>query len=120
MQKGIEIKKGSMIDTKGNLLGHHQGICFYTIGQREGLGVALGERAYVININIRKNTITLGKESDLYSDGLIAKEINFLSIDEPKRPIRAKAKIRYGSKEVFCQIFCYPVHLVFKDPYYQG
>ncbi|MBL7197696.1 MAG: tRNA 2-thiouridine(34) synthase MnmA [Candidatus Omnitrophica bacterium] len=99
-----DIKPGPIIDTQGKTLGKHEGICFYTLGQREGLGIALGYRAYVVKIDVRRNTIVVGKEDELYSDGLIAKEINFISIDSFERSILVKAKIRYNHKQTPCRI----------------
>jgi tRNA-specific 2-thiouridylase len=62
------IKPGKFIDKEGKILGEHQGIPFYTIGQRKGLGVSLNKRMYVIEINPRQNVITLGDDKDLYKD----------------------------------------------------
>ncbi len=94
------IKPGPIVDTKGNYLGEHKGIAFYTIGQREGLGIALGFRAYITKIDVRKNEIIVGRNEDLYSRGLIAKDLNFISIDSPKRKLVVKTKIRYNHQEI--------------------
>ena len=99
-----DIKPGPIVNTQGKTLGRHEGICFYTLGQREGLGIALGYRAYVVKIDVRRNIIVVGKEDELYSDGLIAKEINFISIDSFERSILVKAKIRYNHKQTPCRI----------------
>jgi len=101
---GIDIKPGPIIDTEGKIVGQHRGICFYTLGQREGLGVALGHRAYIVKIDVRKNTIVVGKEDELYSNGLIAEGVNFISINPPKKPIPAEAKIRYNHTQASCRI----------------
>jgi len=99
-----DIKPGPIIDTQGKTLGKHQGICFYTIGQREGLGIALGYRAYVIKIDLGKNTVIVGKEDELYSNGLIAEEVNFLSVDSIRKSRLAKVKIRYNHRQVSSRI----------------
>ncbi|MFH1655710.1 MAG: tRNA 2-thiouridine(34) synthase MnmA [Candidatus Omnitrophota bacterium] len=99
-----KIKPGPIVDTEGKFIGQHKGICFYTVGQREGLRIALGYRAYIAKIDVRKNKIVVGKEQKLYSDSLIAEKPNFISIDYPKKKILAKAKIRYNHKEADCRI----------------
>lgn len=101
---GVKIKPGPIVDLKGNILGSHKGICFYTLGQREGLGIALGYRAYIVKIDKLSNTIVVGKEEDLYSQSLIVEKPSFTSIDFLKKPILAKAKIRYNHKEASCRI----------------
>jgi tRNA-specific 2-thiouridylase len=103
-QMGIEVKPGPIIDTKGRILGQHQGVCFYTLGQRQGLGLALGYRAYIVKIDVHKNSIVLGKEQELYSKGLIAEQSNFICIDFPHRPIFANVKIRYNHIQIPCRI----------------
>lgn len=101
---GVKIKPGLIIDLKGKVLGTHKGICFYTLGQREGLGIALGYRAYIVKIDKLKNTIAVGKEEDLYSKVLVAENLNFISTDFPRKPIRVKAKIRYNHKGASCRL----------------
>ncbi|MCJ7656266.1 MAG: tRNA 2-thiouridine(34) synthase MnmA [Candidatus Atribacteria bacterium] len=93
------IKSGKFIDKEGKILGEHQGIPFYTIGQRKGLGVSLNKRMYVIEINSQQNVITLGDDKDLYSDKLLVKDLNFISGDKPSKSIKAEVKIRYNSKK---------------------
>jgi len=93
------IKPGKFIDKEGKILGEHQGISFYTIGQRKGLGVSLNKRRYVIEINPRQNTITLGDDKDLYKDKLSAKDLNFISGNTLSDSIKAEVKIRYNSKK---------------------
>ncbi|MDP2939198.1 MAG: tRNA 2-thiouridine(34) synthase MnmA [Candidatus Omnitrophota bacterium] len=93
-------KSGPIVDIKGDVLGKHKGIAFYTIGQREGLGIALGKPAYITKIDARKNLIIVGSKDELYSSGLIAKDFNFISMDYPKTRLVVKTKIRYNHKEV--------------------
>ena len=94
-----ESKPGKFIDISGNELGRHNGIVNYTIGQRKGLGIALGKRTYVVDINGKNNTVTLGSNDDLFRDRLIAKDVNFIDFDykELKSPLKVEAKIRYSS-----------------------
>lgn len=95
----IDIKYGDFIDTKGNVLGKHNGIINYTIGQRRGLGIALGKPAFVTDINYKNNTVTLGNEDDLYSDSLKIFDYNFIDDEFDFSNVTLMAKIRYGAKE---------------------
>ena len=87
--------KGKVIDMAGSVLGEHDGIHQFTIGQRRGLGIALGTPAYVVRMDIAANTVTLGSKEDLLSGSLTAVDINWL-IDPPTEPFTAKVKIRYN------------------------
>lgn len=89
--------KGKVVDTDGRLLGEHDGIHRFTIGQRRGLGIALGKPAYVVRIDPETNTVTLGSKEDLLSRSLLAADINWL-IDPPTAPFAARVKIRYNHR----------------------
>ncbi|MFA6216779.1 MAG: tRNA 2-thiouridine(34) synthase MnmA [Candidatus Omnitrophota bacterium] len=93
------IKPGRVIDARGNLLGEHQGAAFYTIGQRGGLGIALGHPAYVTNIDYRKNTVTLGAQAAACSREFLIKDICGPFVSRKKK-IALKVKIRYNHKEM--------------------
>lgn len=97
---GRKDKKGKFVDSEGNKLGGHNGITRYTIGQRKGLGIAFGKPMYVIDINGKNNTVTLGENSDLFRKKLIAGDVNFLdfSLKDMDEPIKVQAKIRYSAK----------------------
>ena len=92
------IKEGNFVDTKGNVLGRHKGIIYYTIGQRKGLGIAFGKPMFVLDINAKTNEVVLGSNEDLFNNELIAKDVNLITIDEITEPIRVEAKIRYSAK----------------------
>jgi len=94
------MQPGKIKDKKGKVIGEHKGVAFYTIGQREGLGMALGYPAYVVKIDGRNNSLTISREEDIFSKGLIARKTNFLGMDFPAKSIEAKAKIRYNHQEV--------------------
>ena len=96
---GESFDKGNFIDLEGNILGKHNGIIKYTIGQRKGLGIAFGEPIYVVKKDISTNSVILGKNSDLFSTTLTATNVNLISCDKITEPIRVKAKIRYNQKE---------------------
>ena len=78
-QMGVKSKKGSFVDSEGRILGEHRGIIHYTVGQRKGLGVALGKPAYVISKDKAANTVTLGSDEELYTDRLKAADINMIA-----------------------------------------
>jgi len=88
-------KPGPIIDKEGKVIGEHPGIIFYTIGQRRGIGIPDREPLYVISIDVQNNSIGVGKEKDLYSDELIADELNFITREKLKEPLKVQAKIRY-------------------------
>lgn len=96
---GIESKPGNFIDKDGNVVGTHKGIIRYTVGQRKGLGIALGKPAYVINKNKENNTVTVGSEEELYSYRLKASDLNMIAVEKLNAPIRATVKTRYSQKE---------------------
>lgn len=96
---GNQVKPGNFIDKEGNVLGTHKGIVYYTIGQRKGLGIALGKRVFVQEINPEKNEIVLGDEKDLFKKKLYADELNIIAYDKLPDSLEVKAKIRYSIGE---------------------
>jgi len=94
---GAAIKPGPFLDLEGRVIGHHKGIPFYTIGQRRGLGLPLGERVYVVDIDPRRNAVVIGPEEALLAGELTAAENNFISIDRLEEPMEIEAKIRYNA-----------------------
>ncbi len=94
-----DIPPGPILDRKGNILGQHKGLPYYTIGQRRGLGISSDETMYVIAIYPERNAIKVGKQEELFRDELMASELNWIAVEKPEQPIRVKAKIRYFSKE---------------------
>ena len=87
--------KGPIIDTKGNLLGEHQGIHLYTIGQRRGLGVALGSPRYVVDIRPKSNTVVIGENHELFTREFFVQELNWMSLSGVTEAIECRVKIRY-------------------------
>ena len=90
---------GDIVDALGRKLGQHQGIAFYTIGQRHGMGLASDKPLYVIKIEPESNRIVLGHEKELCSQRLTARKLNWISGKALREPITVQAKIRYKSKE---------------------
>ena len=93
---------GELVTTDGKVLGHHEGIHNFTVGQRKGLGVATGSPLYVININGAEGKVTVGGNDDLLSRTLIARDLNWVAVDGlhdsgagANTPMRVQAKIRH-------------------------
>ena len=112
-------KVGNIVLKDGTVLGKHNGLINYTIGQRKGLGISYKEPLYVIKLDIQKNQVIVGTEQDLYSKELIANEINWLAIDKLNEPLKLKAKVRYRAKEAECTV--YPIEneqvkVIFDEP----
>jgi len=96
---GEVARPGPILNKEGEILGEHRGIPFYTIGQRKGLGISAGVPLYVIAIDPERNAIVAGSKEEVYGDELVASELNWIAIEELRRPIEVKAKIRYLHKE---------------------
>jgi tRNA-uridine 2-sulfurtransferase len=93
---------GQLVTTDGKVLGHHEGVHNFTVGQRKGLGVATGSPLYVININGAEGKVTVGGNEDLLSRTLIARDLNWIAVDglhvsgaNANTPMRVTAKIRH-------------------------
>ena len=92
---GRSYPTGDFLDLKGNIVGQHQGAVGYTIGQRKGLGLAMGEPVYVCSKDMAANTVTVGPDEALYATGLRANDWNWFPFPELTQPIRVSAKVRY-------------------------
>ena len=86
---------GDIVTREGEVLGHHEGIHNFTVGQRKGLGVATGSPLYVLKIDGERGQVTVGGNDDLLSRTLMAHKMNWIAIDELREPIRVHAKIRH-------------------------
>lgn len=93
------IKEGNFIDDEGNVIGKHKGVIYYTLGQRRGLGIALGKRVFVSKINVNTGEITLSDEEKLYKKYIEVVDYNLISIKDIIEPITVTAKIRHGISE---------------------
>ena len=103
----------------GNVLGRHKGIIRYTIGQRKGLGLALKEPMYVMDVDIEKNQVVLGRNEDLFSKRLVANDVNLISISHIDAPIRVTAKVRYRHTEAPATVNPLPdgkIEVIFDEP----
>ncbi len=113
------LNPGDIILTDGTPIGKHDGIAFFTIGQRRHLGVAAGERLYVVRIEPERNRVVLGKASDLQIRDMTVTNLNFILIDELQEAREVMVKIRYRSPYVPATIE--PLHsgavrVLFKQP----
>jgi tRNA-specific 2-thiouridylase len=93
------VKPGPIVDRSGKVVGEHQGIAFYTVGQRKGVGHHRGEPKYVIGIDPARNTVVIGDDRDLLKKELVARDLSFVSGQVPAGKIEVTAKIRYNAPE---------------------
>ncbi len=96
-RQGITYPNGEFVDVNGNVLGQHQGIIRYTIGQRKGLGIAFGKPMFVIKIDSETGKIVLGEKGMEFSASLIAEDINLISLPKITDGMRVYAKVRYSA-----------------------
>ncbi len=94
------VRPGEIVTTEGKVIGQHEGLAHYTIGQRKGLGVSVGERAYVVSLDRAKNQVVIGSEEHLLASGLIASEVNFVYLEQWLEPMLVEVKVRYRSVPV--------------------
>ena len=92
---GATYPQGNFVDENGKVLGQHAGIIRYTVGQRKGLGIALGEPMYVKSKNAADNTVVLCRNDALFTTQLDADRINLIATERLDAPVRAEVKIRY-------------------------
>ena len=91
---------GEITDTGGRLLGQHQGVVSYTVGQRHGLGLALGRALYVVRIEPENNRVVLGGKEELYGQEVIARDLRWVGGEAPLGDGNVTARIRYRGREV--------------------
>lgn len=114
----VKYPKGKFVDTEGNELGEHQGFPNYTIGQRKGLGIALGKPAYVVRIEPEANRVVLGNREDLLSESCVIERVNVMKYADFDEGMEVMAKIRYKSKPGLANIYHQGNGIVvsFKEP----
>jgi len=118
-EDGFVSRKGEYVDINGNVLGEHQGVIHYTIGQRKGLGIALGKPQFVIDKSAETNRVVLGDEEHLFKREVTVTDVNFIPFDKLEKEMRITAKLRYRHKEQPATL--YPledgkVKLIFDEP----
>lgn len=103
--KHIPVKAGDIVDTEGRALGKHTGLAQYTVGQRQGLGLASNERLYVLRFDVANNRLVVGTKDQLLNNRLSATNLSWVSGNAPQEPIDITAKIRYKSPEAAAKLF---------------
>ena len=101
------LEPGAFVDREGTVLGTHQGLARYTIGQRKGLGLAMGHPVFVTALRPETNEVVIGENEDLFTDSLSAVQVNFMGLapEEVKNgPVRGLGKIRYAHKGTPCTV----------------
>jgi len=116
-----KISKGKFVDREGNFLSEHDGYYRFTIGQRKGLGIALGEPVYVREIHPDTNTVVIGKALDMEDIGCTIKDLNWMDGKAPTEMTEVQVKVRYRNKGV--QAWLSPLengqyHVLFSEPVY--
>ncbi|MBQ7934475.1 MAG: tRNA 2-thiouridine(34) synthase MnmA [Lachnospiraceae bacterium] len=87
---------GNFVNTKGEIIGQHKGITHYTVGQRRGLELPMGERVFVTEIRPQTNEVVIGSNEDVFTNRVLCNQVNFMSVPDIMEPTRVLAKIRYN------------------------
>jgi tRNA-specific 2-thiouridylase len=110
---------GEIVDTAGKVIGKHEGIHRYTVGQRRGIGIADQRPLYVISINADQNRVAVGPAEELLSNEFIAAGVNWISFEAPLEPVRADVRVRYRHTAAPATITPLPerrARIVFDEP----
>lgn len=119
LDKYITAKKGEIVDSTGKVLGQHEGVHHYTIGQRKGIGIAAAEPLYVIGLDAVNNRVIVGDRTSGTVPECTAVRVNWVAISAPTAPIRAEVQVRYRSQPVAVTVIPLSdsrVKLVFDQP----
>ena len=121
MEENSSIKPnpGNIVDTDGNVLGKHNGLYYYTIGQRRGLGIAYKEPLFVLGFDREKNEVIVGPEEKLYKKEITVNDINLLLVDRIDDYIDVDVKTRYSSKVAKAkikQVDDNTINVIFEEP----
>lgn len=100
LDKYLAPKQGDIVDVNGKVLGQHEGVHHYTIGQRKGLGVSAPEPLYVIALDATNNKVIVGDRTKATQPECTVERVNWVSIAEPSSPIKTEVQVRYRSKPV--------------------
>lgn len=95
---------GNFVSADGEVLGRHKGITHYTVGQRKGLGIALGHPVFVTEIRPKTNEVVLGENEEVFTSRLYADHLNFMALPDIREEIVLKAKIRYSHEGSLCKV----------------
>ena len=118
LDKYITPKKGEIVDQEGRVLGQHDGVHHYTIGQRKGLGIAAAQPLYVVGLDAGRNRVIVGDRTSASQQECTVQRVNWVTIAEPTAPIRAKVQVRYRTPAVPVTVIPLEnrVKLVFDEP----
>lgn len=119
LDKYITSQKGEIVDRTGRVLGQHEGVHHYTIGQRKGLGIAHSEPLYVVGLDAKNNRVIVGDRAATLSAECTVQRVNWVSIAPPNAPIKAEVQIRYRSKATPAMVIpleANRVRIVFDEP----
>lgn len=111
--------EGQIVTSAGNVVGTHQGIHRYTVGQRRGLGIAAERPLYVLNVDAVSNRVVVGEQEELLRLDFTVAGSNWVAFDEPSEPVRADVRVRYRQDPQPATITALPngrAHIVFDDP----
>ncbi|XCP87139.1 tRNA 2-thiouridine(34) synthase MnmA [Roseburia hominis] len=103
-EHGGKIPTGNFVTSDGRILGRHKGITHYTVGQRKGLGLALGYPAFVLEIRPDTNEVVVGTGEESMTNQVRADRLNFMSVESIEDEMRVFAKIRYNHKGAWCTV----------------
>lgn len=95
---------GNFVTAEGAVLGRHKGIVHYTVGQRRGLELSMGERVFVTEIRPETNEVVIGRNEDLFTDRVLFDNVNHMAVKELSQPVRMRAKIRYNHRGEYCTV----------------
>lgn len=96
--RGRSLIPGEFLSAKGEVLGRHRGVAAYTVGQRRGLGLPMGDRVYVTGKDADRNIVTVGSEKELYKSSVYVGNVVFSAVDYPKTELEAEVMLRYNQK----------------------
>ncbi len=111
--------KGEIVDASGRIVGEHEGIHRYTVGQRRGIGIADQRPLYVLSINADRNRVTVGPAEELLSSEFTAAGVNWITFENPSEPVRADVRVRYRHTAAPATITPLPdarARIVFDEP----
>ena len=111
-------REGDFVDLSGKVVGRHKGLVNYTVGQRKGLGIALGRPAYVLKLNVCENQVVVGFEEDNVCEGFSGSDVKFVSIPEFEGEIECFVRVRHRGvlKKVLATVSAGKVNARFEAP----
>ncbi len=113
------VRAGPIVDQEGQVLGQHQGVAFYTVGQRQGLGIAATHPLYVLGVDVARNAVIVGPKAALFQRELQAEDVRFVTGSPPRSAETIAAKIRYKAPEASATLYPLPerrARVLFDEP----